>query len=68
MVSTDFAEQIWNIMGPITPKNLQATTFVTGGSGVEKAVLTAMAERGENNWSAIGFEGTNQGSFSFGLN
>ena len=56
MVSTNFAQQVWKIMGPVAPQNLPAVNFVTGGSGVEKAILTAMAERGQGNWTAIGFE------------
>jgi hypothetical protein len=54
-------------MGPIAPQGLPAATFVTGGSGVEKAILTAIAERGGGNLTAIGFEGKDYGSFSFGM-
>ena len=56
-------------MTPHAPQNLSAITFTRGGQGVEKAILTAMAERGHGNWTALGFNGATHGNHtSFALN
>ncbi len=55
-------------MAPHAPHNLSAVTFTRGGQGVEKAILTAMAERGQNRWTALGFGGSTHGNHtSFSL-
>ena len=47
---------------------LSAVTLTRGGQGVEKAILTAMAERGPNKWTALGFSGATHGNHtSFAL-
>lgn len=51
-------------MAPHAPQNLSAVTFTRGGQGVEKAILTAMSERGQGNWTALGFKGATHGNHS----
>ena len=54
-------------MGPLAPLGLPAVTFTHSNQGLEKAIMTAMAERGRGNWKVIGFEGTYKTSPSFAL-
>jgi 4-aminobutyrate aminotransferase/(S)-3-amino-2-methylpropionate transaminase len=55
MASPDYFKLIHNLLDPIAPKGLSSVTFTRGGQGVEKAIITAMAERGQANWTAVGF-------------
>ena len=55
-------------MNPLAPAGLSAVTFTRGGQGVEKAIVTAMAERGTGKWTALGFKGATHGNHtSFAL-
>ena len=57
---------------PLAPAHLQAVTFARGGQGVEKAVMTAMAQRILNDpqvrFTALGFRGANHGIKSSFIN
>ncbi len=62
MASPDYFKLIHNLLDPIAPKGLSSVTFTRGGQGVEKAIITAMAERGQANWTAVGFQGSIHGN------
>lgn len=64
----EFKTLVNKVMTPLAPSNLTAVTFTRGGQGVEKAILTAMAERGAAKWTALGFKGSTHGNHtSFSL-
>jgi hypothetical protein len=68
VASQDFDKLVHKLLAPHAPHNLSAVTFTRGGQGVEKAILTAMAERGQGRWSALGFAGATHGNHtSFAL-
>ena len=68
VASKEFQNLVAKFMAPHAPHNLSAVTFTRGGQGVEKAILTAMAERGAGKWSALGFAGSTHGNHtSFSL-
>ncbi len=46
----------------MTPAGLPAVTFTKGNQAVEKAIMTAMKERGLTNSVAVGFSGSSHGS------
>jgi len=49
---------------PLAPAGLNTITFTKGGSAVEKAIMTAMAERNSGfgeRLTALGFAGSNHG-------
>ena len=54
-------------MTPVAPKGLDAVTFTHTNQAIEKAIKTAMAERGEGRWSVMGFDGSFKRSASFAL-
>lgn len=45
IVGKDFFDFVDKTFMPLAPAHLQAVTFARGGQGVEKAVMTAMAQR-----------------------
>jgi hypothetical protein len=68
VASQEFQTLVSKLMAPHAPHNLSAVTFTRGGQGVEKAILTAMAERGQGRWTALGFGGSTHGNHtSFSL-
>ena len=68
VASKEFQTLVSKLMAPHAPHNLSAVTFTRGGQGVEKAILTAMAERGQGRWTALGFAGSTHGNHtSFSL-
>lgn len=54
-------------MGSIAPEGLSAVTFTHISQSIEKAIITAMAERGKGNWKALTFTGSYRTSPSFAL-
>jgi hypothetical protein len=64
VVGSDFQDLLSNVMVPLSPGDLTAVTFTRGGQGVEKAILTAMAERGSGKWTVLGFDGAIHGNHS----
>jgi hypothetical protein len=64
LVGADLFKLLKNSFEPIAPHGLTAVTLTRGGLAVEKAVMTAFAERntgqGEK-FTAIGFAGSNHG-------
>lgn len=54
-------------MIPLAPGDLTAVTFTHAGSAVEKAIMTAMAERGQGDWTALSFADSYKTSPSFAL-
>jgi 4-aminobutyrate aminotransferase/(S)-3-amino-2-methylpropionate transaminase len=69
VASAEFQSLVNKVMGPIAPSEyLNAVTFTRGGQAVEKAILTAMAERGPGSWTALGFQESTHGNHtSFAL-
>lgn len=68
VASKDLSGLLHKAMDQYAPEGLSAVTFTRGGQGVEKAILTAMAERGPGKWSAVGFAGSTHGNHtSFSL-
>ena len=68
VASKDLTGLLHKAMDQYAPEGLSAVTFTRGGQGVEKAILTAMAERGPGKWSALGFAGSTHGNHtSFAL-
>ena len=69
VASSEFQGLVSKLMKPIAPfENLSAVTFTRGGQGVEKAILSAMGERGQGKWTALGFNGSTHGNHtSFAL-
>jgi 4-aminobutyrate aminotransferase-like enzyme len=68
VASKEFQVLVSKLFAPHAPHNLSAVTFTRGGQGVEKAILTAMAERGQGRWTALGFAGSTHGNHtSFSL-
>jgi hypothetical protein len=65
--SVDFQNLVNEVMLPIAPKDLTAVTFTHAGSAVEKAIMNAMAERGQGNWTAVTFTGSYKSVPSFAL-
>ena len=49
-------------MNGLAPPGLPAVTFTRGNLAVEKAIMTAMKERGQKNPVAVGFTGSSHGS------
>lgn len=68
VASNEYQVLASKLMATHAPKNLSAVTFTRGGQGVEKAILTAMSERGPGKWTALGFKGATHGNHtSFAL-
>lgn len=66
--SSDFEKLIDEVMVPLAPNDLlTAVTFTHAGAAVEKAIMTAMAERGQGNWTALTFAGSYKSAASFAL-
>lgn len=66
--SHEFEKLIDEVMVPIAPNDqLTAVTFTHAGAAVEKAIMTAMAERGKGNWTALTFAGSYRSAPSFAL-
>jgi 4-aminobutyrate aminotransferase-like enzyme len=68
VASKDLSGLLHKALDQYAPEGLSAVTFTRGGQGVEKAILTAIAERGPGKWSALGFAGSTHGNHtSFSL-
>lgn len=68
VAGAEFKHLVHKLMDAHAPEDLTAVTFTRGGQGVEKAILTAMTERGQGKWSALGFTGATHGNHtSFAL-
>jgi 4-aminobutyrate aminotransferase-like enzyme len=63
-VGLDKFKLVNDVFTPLSPSGLSAVTFTRGGHAVEKAIMTAFAERttgtGER-FIALGFAGSNHG-------
>jgi hypothetical protein len=67
-ISQDILGLEHELFSKIAPTYLPAVTFTQQGTGVEKAIQNAMAERGPGKWSALAFNGSQHGSPTFLLN
>jgi len=66
IVGKNHFDLISTVFKPLAPPHLPEVTFTRGGQGVEKAIMTAIAQRELNNDSgtkylAMGFRGCNHG-------
>lgn len=68
MLSKDILGLENQLFAKIAPTHLPAVTLTQQGTGVEKAIQNAMAERGPGKWSALAFNGSQHGSPTFLLN